>query len=85
MADVKTHTLDLKLGSIHLQADVYTSDSGTLYCQDTDTYDIPAKYTLDYLKIIESLSNMVSGLGELNSLKIKPIDEEWPNFLTPKT
>ena len=76
MADTLTHTLDLKIGDLHLQADVFTTDGGTLYCKDTDEYDIPARYTADYQKIIEGLSNMVSGLGELHSLKIKKVGEE---------
>ena len=76
MADIKTHTLDLKIGDLHLQADVYTSASGVIYCKDTDAFDLPQNLQLDYQSIIEHLSNMVSNLGAFDSLKIKPVGEE---------
>lgn len=76
MADVKTHTLDLRVGDVHIKADVYTAEGGVIYCKDTDQYDLPQRLQLDYQAIIEHLSNLVSSLGTLDSLKIKPITEE---------
>jgi len=73
MADTKSHTLKFKVGDIDIEADVYRTDAGTLYCKDTDGYIFPQRFYLDFQEIIGRLSNLEIGLGKLKKFEIKEV------------
>ena len=73
MADIKSHTLELEIGNINIESDVYRTDSGTLYCKEMTGYILPQRFYLDFQEIIERLSNMEIGLGKIKKFEIKEI------------